>query len=195
MKWKSNSSCYNCLTCATERTKHPCRISAPPAPLPIIDSAAQMVEPQMCNNSIKHTSPCFHKVRHTQRHPLEFHILLLAPWTHPKEYCSVKEVTNTVCVCLLIITFLTKTYPAIWGLFAESICSHVIRRGCTEFEGGDRKTIKIRLNLYFHSLPKKCMLTITVKLKLVIKETAAFAHGNIKVLINKKGIQTTQKEM
>lgn len=39
------------------------------------------------------------------------------------------------------------------------------------------------------------MLTITVKLKLVIKETAAFAHGNIKVLINKKGIQTTQKEM
>lgn len=113
----------------------------------------------MCNNSIKRTSLCFHKVRHTQRHPLEFHILLLAPWTHPKEYCSVGKVTNTVCVCLLIITFLTKTYPGTWIFCARSICSHVIRRGCTE--------LIVHTNL--------------------IKETAESVHANIKVLINKKG--------
>lgn len=31
-----------------------------------------MAEPQTCNNSIKLTFLCFHKVRHTQGHPLEF---------------------------------------------------------------------------------------------------------------------------
>lgn len=40
-----------------------------PVSLAIIDSAAQMVEAQMCNNSIKLTSQCFHKVRYTQRTP------------------------------------------------------------------------------------------------------------------------------
>ena len=46
--------------------------------LPLItDAAAQMEEPQTCNNSIKLTILCFPKVRHTQEHPLEF-------LTHPK---------------------------------------------------------------------------------------------------------------
>lgn len=66
----------------------------------IIDSAAQMVESQTCNNSIKLTSLCFHRARYTQRHPLEFHIIPLFT-LHPLQGIILR-VTTTVCVARLI---------------------------------------------------------------------------------------------
>jgi len=71
-----------------------------PVSLVITDSAAQMVEPQMCNNSIKLTSLCFHKVRYTQRHPLEFHILLLFT-LHPFQRIILCGQGYNHCLCLL----------------------------------------------------------------------------------------------
>lgn len=62
-----------------------------------------MEEPQTCNNSIKLTSLCFHKVRYTVRHPLEFHTLLLLT-LHPfQKIIHVAKVTATVCVYCVII--------------------------------------------------------------------------------------------
>lgn len=64
-----------------EGMKRPHRILTRSGLAPVINSAAQMGAPQICNNSIKLTSLCFHRVRHTPtQHPLEFYILLI--FTH-----------------------------------------------------------------------------------------------------------------
>lgn len=92
-----------------------------------------MEEPQMCNNSIKLTSLCFHKVRYTERHPLEFHILfLLALHPFQKIICAVK-VTATVCVyCVIIEHFQGTSSSTLESSHYKNIRLHGLIHGETD---------------------------------------------------------------
>lgn len=78
-----------------EGMKHPYRISSQSGLPLIMDSAAQMGAPQMCNNSIKPTSLCFHKVKYTHKTPTGI-LYCTPPYTLAiqKKICVTKVITT-----------------------------------------------------------------------------------------------------
>lgn len=101
------------------------------ASLMIINSAAQMEEPQMCNNSIKLTSLCFHKVRYTERHPLEFHILLLLT-LHPFQKNNLCGQGYSHCLCLLCNHFQGTSSSTLESSHYKNIRLHGLIHGETD---------------------------------------------------------------
>lgn len=89
-----------------------------PASPVITDSTAQMAEPQTCNNSIKLTFLCFHKVRHTQGHPLEF-------LTHSEKTNIAVRVRTAVRVCCVITKRVQAGLPPLWRFYITKSFTYI----------------------------------------------------------------------